>query len=543
MSTPRNPNAKRSPSILVTDVRNDSVRRSSAPFAGAAYSTRQRGAPHIARQPSRFSGVSVSNILANASEIPSALRRSPRDQRLPLYNPQAHERAAGAAPPRGPSKGQARSGPIPKMIQPLPPRTLKTSQKLVYIPDEDTGSNDLHRATQEIQKARPKEDLLRVTAYLVAEAVNLDVASAFLRKNHMVSARLYDEVLYVPYQLPLLPGKNGNRVRSNLYSKDAGGRAKVDVYLDRTEQKDYHFEYYSGQETEGPSESAENEPQDNYASDFKTSEEDSFDPHEPQYFNYGEPTVEATAITTATHAEVFIFNYGVIVFWNFTKNQEEDVLADFEFATGPNGQNPILIGDVLEHDYEMEEFRFEYDKSAKVPRIYNDLITLRSEDHLIKMTVSHAVAQSTKLSRFESRMSEVLYLIQKLPRLLALTGQLGLSREQLLRKSGKLFKLRVDVNLSSNVLDVPEFFWSFEPSLNPLYTAARDYLEIDERVRVLNERCKVFLEFTDVIADSIAEKNMNKITWVIIIIIVISLMVSCLEIFVRYLILRRNKGT
>jgi uncharacterized Rmd1/YagE family protein len=49
------------------------------------------------------------------------------------------------------------------------------------------------------------------------------------------------------------------------------------------------------------------------------------------------------------------------------------------------------------------------------------------------------------------------------------------------------------VNLSSNVLDTPELFWS-EASLQGLYGAVREYWEIDERVRVLNQKLAVTTE-------------------------------------------------
>lgn len=55
---------------------------------------------------------------------------------------------------------------------------------------------------------------------------------------------------------------------------------------------------------------------------------------------------------------------------------------------------------------------------------------------------------------------------------------------------GKLFKLRRDINLVSNVLDIPELFWS-EASLKGLYDAVRDYMEIGPRVDVLNEKLSV----------------------------------------------------
>ena len=77
-----------------------------------------------------------------------------------------------------------------------------------------------------------------------------------------------------------------------------------------------------------------------------------------------------------------------------------------------------------------------------------------------------------------------------IPRQLALTGELRLRRRDALRLTGRLFKLRRDVNLVSNVLDVPELFWS-EASLKDLYDAVREYMEISGRCVVLNERLAV----------------------------------------------------
>lgn len=71
-----------------------------------------------------------------------------------------------------------------------------------------------------------------------------------------------------------------------------------------------------------------------------------------------------------------------------------------------------------------------------------------------------------------------------------MTGELRLRRRDALKLTGRLFRLRRDVNLVSNVLDVPELFWS-EASLRGLYDAVREYLEIEGRCVVLNERLAV----------------------------------------------------
>jgi len=71
---------------------------------------------------------------------------------------------------------------------------------------------------------------------------------------------------------------------------------------------------------------------------------------------------------------------------------------------------------------------------------------------------------------------------------------LQLPRHDALKLTGRLFKLRRDVNLVSNVLDVPELFWS-EASLGELYEAVREYMEIKGRVQVLNEKLGVASDF------------------------------------------------
>lgn len=580
----KRPLSLRSPSILVTDSRS-SKNRSSAPFAGHAAGIRRSNAnsrltisediasktrftkirrrgsmtgggsdllPSRKSRSGRFSDVSMDNILSEVSDVPSGRRQ---------------ERISSSSAEAFPRRNKSLH--MTKMINPLPSRTSKTSQKLVLIPDETQerdSSNPLKNIVRTTRYQRvssksrddKREELQRVTAYNVADGFNLALTSKFLKQTHDVSPRLYDECLYVPYCLPLLPGKDGFRIKSNISRRTRGGKTLIESLIDSSERRDHHYEYYSGVETvedmnnnyeldEGgissnvdPSNTPDHLPNPSTSNPFV------FDPSEPQFFaeenitddkNTSEPSQhDGKLLIYQQHSEVFIFNYGVIVFWNFTEIQEKNILGDIAFSSYKN----MVIRPLDEQDIEIESFHFEYDMETERPRIFNDIITLRSGDHLTALTLSHAIAQSVKLSRFESRIVPIFGTVSKLPKRLALRGSLGLTREHLLKKSGKLFKLRVDVNLSSSVLDTPEFFWSFEPSLHSLYAAMREYLEIDPRVQVLNDRCKVFLEFFDICVDSVTERNMARITWWFIVTIFLSVLVSIIEILVRYFIIKRH---
>jgi hypothetical protein len=59
---------------------------------------------------------------------------------------------------------------------------------------------------------------------------------------------------------------------------------------------------------------------------------------------------------------------------------------------------------------------------------------------------------------------------------------------------------------------------------------------------VLNERCRVFLDLAEILSDSIADVKMTRITWIIIVLIVISILVTCTEVFLRFGILASDKG-
>jgi uncharacterized Rmd1/YagE family protein len=187
----------------------------------------------------------------------------------------------------------------------------------------------------------------------------------------------------------------------------------------------------------------------------------------------------------AAVGEAVFFEYGVAVFFGLDSAQERAVLEDL-------GAAGLVARPLPEDDWEVEACHFAHDAGAAHPRIYNDFFTLKSASHLLKLSLAHAFAQSTLLARYEAASDRVLRAPRTaaIPRQLAASGALTLRRRDALKLTGALFALRRDVNLRGHVLDVPELFWS-EASLKALYDAVREYMEIEKRVQVLNEKLGV----------------------------------------------------
>ncbi|EGP87983.1 unnamed protein product [Zymoseptoria tritici ST99CH_1A5] len=582
------PRQKRGPTVLVTDARE--VKVPSRPSAPPRTGTRI---------------ISVDNVLQYASEIPSAQRRLPPGARPPNHN----RTPSGRHPvdPKLSGKG------IPLSGAHIPARSSKTSEKLVLLPEtsEEPEEDDFEdddsapprddelrkrklpgKGGKSVAERLPKSqriadpELARVTAYCTAQSYKLRTTAAFVRDQHGAKTKLYDDCLYCVYQLPLLGGSDGYRVRSSPVVKHPGGRSVLDEQIEANERRQYRegwgeeSEEYSVRGNSNPYqaspppeasvlEAEQLEAESNKMREFADAwaeEREAGRRASTDSGGFSFPSPHSAGINPNAHtvAELFIFSYGVAVLWNFTQNQERDLLADLTFSSAsamPSGKMvpnhfsqkaaalappsalPLMTMPLDESDFETEEFHFQYDEEADKPRIYNDMITLRTSDHFIKLAMSHAIGQSTKLSYFEERMQKTMESAQYVPRQLALEGRLGMERKEIVSLVGQLFQGRVDVNLSSNMLDTPSFFWDSEPTLHPLYAAVREYLEIKPRIQVLNERCRVFLDLAEILSDSIADVKMTKITWIVIALIALSILVTLTEVFLRFALLAsQGKG-
>lgn len=300
---------------------------------------------------------------------------------------------------------------------------------------------------ERLPKARRAEKLARVTAYCTASAYKLKATAAFLKNKHHAKTKLYDDCLYTVYHLPLLPGSEGYRLRSSPVLKSPGGKAVLDEEMERSEGRDYGEGFFD-EHGEERIRVVDGEESHRHEAMPSMHEDNNYALEARRNSDHSQRSLSPTRVApdAFTFAELFVFSYGVVVFWNFSEKQEKDVLADLTFSASETGL-ALVTRAQREEDFETEEFHFEYLPEIPRPRVFNDMITLRSGDHMIKLAMSHAIAQSTKLSFFEQQMAKQMLEAQHVPRRLALTGHLGMKREELVKILGALFKSRVDVNL------------------------------------------------------------------------------------------------
>ncbi|AMD21277.1 HEL003Wp [Eremothecium sinecaudum] len=223
--------------------------------------------------------------------------------------------------------------------------------------------------------------------------------------------------------------------------------------------------------------------------------------------------------------DLFIFAYGVVVMWGFTEREEKAFLNDLEKFEKEK---------LAEEDVQVEEFNY-YITQSYQPRIYNDFITLRDgSNYMIKLSISHAAAQSVKISLFEELVDNTIEDTQDIPQEIASSGKVSMSKADIMKSIGELFILRININLHGSILDSPEIMWS-EPQLEPIYQATRGYLEINQRVALLNQRLEVVSDLLQMLKEQLGHSHEENLEFIVLLLLAVEVLISVVNIVVDLL--------
>nr|XP_048700186.1 required for meiotic nuclear division protein 1 homolog isoform X5 [Caretta caretta] len=142
---------------------------------------------------------------------------------------------------------------------------------------------------------------------------------------------------------------------------------------------------------------------------------------------------------------------------------------------------------------------------------------------LQKFAFSNALCLSVKLAIWESSLDNFVESIQSIPEILKSRKKVKLSHADVMQKIGELFALRHCINLSSDLLITPDFYWDRE-NLEELYDKTCQFLSINRRVKVMNEKLQHCMELTDLMRNHLNEKRALRLEWMIVILITIEVM-------------------
>ncbi|WP_438862770.1 RMD1 family protein [Neptunicella sp.] len=206
--------------------------------------------------------------------------------------------------------------------------------------------------------------------------------------------------------------------------------------------------------------------------------------------------------------EVWVFDYGVIIFWAVDEDERSALLHRLQLENHP------IQADNQEH--------FRFITGGNELRISQDKIVLADDDLLNRLAISHALAQSLKLNEYEFQAQQTIQNYAHLPHALAETGKIELSRKEIAKIRGNLFSTKSDIILHYELLDTPNFFWEY-PEYEATYNVAARYLEIHPRVEILSKKLSTIHELFGMLADEQKHQHSAFLEWIIIILIAIEI--------------------
>lgn len=240
--------------------------------------------------------------------------------------------------------------------------------------------------------------------------------------------------------------------------------------------------------------------------------------------------------------DMFFFREGAVVMWNFNEIEINNVLAFLkpfekdpyirqlvrsESEVMPYTYVPTTVIDVEGDLVPSEEVISAYFQKGKF------YLTTEGDNFLPKYTFSNALATSIKLGMWEAALNRYINSMEFITDDMKKGRRIRISRAEVLRKTGELLALRHLINLSSDLLDTPDFYWDRE-AYEQLYLQVCSYFAITRRTKVMNEKINHCVELAELISHNLNEAHNTRLEWMIIILIMIEVCFEILHYVHRY---------
>ena len=219
---------------------------------------------------------------------------------------------------------------------------------------------------------------------------------------------------------------------------------------------------------------------------------------------------------------IFVFKNGTVVSWGikrYAMRKYLDVIVNFAnqpFSFWVHDELSYHLGEktsIEPHDY------FDVDCLSIDPDMDNDEL---------KLSLSYGFSQSVKLQYFETVLEGLIDKYNPLIQSLSSKGRILVSRKQIRQVLGDIISAKSEMNLISNFLYHPKYFWQ-HPTLEEYYIMLERYLHIQRRVNTINHRLDTLNEIFDMFNGYLENRHAHYLEWVIILLIMIEILFGVLN--------------
>jgi len=222
-----------------------------------------------------------------------------------------------------------------------------------------------------------------------------------------------------------------------------------------------------------------------------------------------------TAVIKIEEDFCFIFPYGALIIWG------SGDLFHFESEIGH-----LMKGRFDPSERIVDEFYVDYNKHIKL--IHEDVIFLDEFEVEIMLSISHAIAQSLRLSHLEDDVLNLMNINKQIPLDLAGNGKIKKSKKEISKLQGELYLKKSKMSFEYSILDKPEFFWVY-PEYDEYYSKTIEYLELIPRIDILSKKFQTIDEILSILSNELNHRHSSRLEWIIIILILIEIIIFFMQ--------------
>jgi uncharacterized Rmd1/YagE family protein len=233
--------------------------------------------------------------------------------------------------------------------------------------------------------------------------------------------------------------------------------------------------------------------------------------------------------------DIFVFPSGTIVTWSLPPDVVTRQIL-------PAAEDPHPV-----HLREVEDLEFAADTTREASTLKGDVVVLGTRrEHrdgdtldttLAKVAFSSGLARSTKLAVLESALDDYFESTRAIPALLSRGTGLPLGRRFILQKTGELLSLRARLNHYSELTDsLPDIFWDSrsELGLEGYYEQVGRALDVNIRIRTLNQKMDYAQEIATVLREMSSEQHGTRLEIIIILLIAVEVIFEMRRIYLEW---------
>jgi required for meiotic nuclear division protein 1 len=208
--------------------------------------------------------------------------------------------------------------------------------------------------------------------------------------------------------------------------------------------------------------------------------------------------------------DIFVFPSGTIVTWSLPPD-----IVTKQLQRAAEAPHPLNLREV-------EDLEFTTDIARDTSTLKGDVVVLGTAK---EVAFSSGLARSTKLAVLESALTAYFESTRNIPALLSKgTSVPRISRHFILRKTGELLSLRARLNHYSELTDsLPDIFWDSrsELGLEGYYDQVGRALDVNVRIRALNQKMDYAQEIASVLREMSSEQHGTRLELIIILLIAV----------------------